>query len=96
MIDYIYTDVNLGAEDVVWTTGGVPTTIRAFFDQGYVATDLNGVMMLNNDIEIKIRIAQAATITVGDTITRNSIVYKVRSREVENVLEYIVKLTRDQ
>ena len=93
----IYED-SLMAEDWEWTPPEGPTTIiRAIPDEGYMTTvkEEGREDVSNTDIELKVRRNEVGdAVKVGDIFAHDCIAYKVRSANVLNTTETLIKLTR--
>ena len=93
--DSIY---NVLAEEWIWTpAGGPPITVRGIFDEGMMTTVREQMQedVHNTDLELKVlrREVPADEIKDGDLFAREGVEYKVRSHNVLNTTELIIKLT---
>jgi len=84
-------------EDWEWTPPeGPTTTVRATPDEGYMTTvkEEGREDVSNTDIELKVRRSEVDSVKVGDIFAHDCIAYKVRSANVLNTTEMVIKLTR--
>src|SRR3989304_5115705 len=97
--DSIY---NVLAEEWIWTpAGGPPITVGGIPDEGMTTVreeTRDGMLSFvfdNPDLELKVlrREVPADEIKDGDLFARNGVEYKVRSHNVLNTTELIIKLT---